>query len=441
MFAVLSVHELGQKGSKRAGRPARKAPAFGLAILMLLIALGRSSSQALAAGSGSITVGTCGKNALPDLPTAVAAADQLPTSVHKTITVCPGTHEVLSTVAITTSNLSIRGKPGAVVTTPEGWTWSVITVSEANRVTLRGLTIQPGAGYNGDLIVFDHSANVTVQKLVIDGGGALGSDDRSTALALMLTGGKLSNNTILGWHSPTFQSDSTGIDVAGDTIQSVRITGNTINDFDGIGIEVSDVPNVTVSGNRLTSLTANPRPVAQDGIVLNGVAGGLVSGNRLASGGFPTTDPNNRGMDLLNSTRLQVTGNLITQWTRGIDVGGCDGVTDSSITGNTIRETSIGIAITAVGGCQAAETVDGNRITGNHLSDRLDIGLEGIHVEVGSSGGFIGTARDEVIQNNAIDGFGLGLVGRVDNTPTTLPDPVHFITGLFTPNVIHIPPA
>jgi nitrous oxidase accessory protein NosD len=433
MFAVLSVYELERKGSKRAGRLARRAPTFGLAIVMLLVALGRSASPALA--------GTCAQNALPDLETAVAAADQLPTSAHKTITVCPGTHEVFSTLAITTSNLSIRGKPGAVVTVPEGWTWSVITVSGANRVTLRSLTIRPGAGYDGDLIVFHHSSNVTVQKLVIDGGGVLGDDNGSTALALMLTGGKLSNNTILGWHSPMFQSGSTAIDVAGDTIQSVRITGNTITDFEGTGIQVADVPNVTVSGNRLTSLTANPRPVAQNGITLNGVAGGLVSGNRLAGGGFPVTDPNNRGMDLLNSTRLKVTGNLITQWTRGIDAGGCDGITDSSITGNTVRETMIGIAITAVGGCQAAETVDRNRITGNHLSDTLEFGLEGILIEVGSSGGFIGTARDEVIQDNAIDGFGRGLAGRVDDTLTTLPDPDHFITGLFTPNVIHIPPV
>ena len=75
---------------------------FSIITIALTLLLGEQSAPAIAAApsaaGGSFTVGSCGKNAVPDLATAVSAANALPKSQHKTITVCPGTRQVMAPV-------------------------------------------------------------------------------------------------------------------------------------------------------------------------------------------------------------------------------------------------------------------------------------------------------------------------------------------------------
>lgn len=390
------------------------------------------STPALAAGgpSGSLFVGTCNKNALPDLPAAVDAANALPRAMRKTITVCPGTHLVLSTLAIATDNLTIKGKNGAALTIPDGWTMNLIAVSGANKVTIQGLAIHPGIGYSGELIIVTGSRGVTLRKLLIDGQGML-SPDGSTAINFVNTSGSIISSQVLGWHTPDFSGFADPIQAGGTGSQAVKLAGNIITNYQGRAINGDRLAAFTVTGNRISGTATDPDPVAFEGITMAQIKSGRITGNTV-TGGTPPGGTGTTGILVDIADGLKVGGNRISHWETGLMLTSdcAPSVTiNNRLTGNQINEVSVGIWLASGGGSTCNETVDHNTITGNRIVNTLAQGLIGIKVTADSGGGFISTAKDETVRGNTIIHFLTGITAP-------LPDPANHITGVFKPNTI-----
>jgi len=406
-------------------------------LVTLVLVVGTSMAQgvapALAAGA-KFYVGTCHAGGLPDLYAAVTAVNALPASDHKTVILCPGTHTVTiadGALNFMTSNLKIMGKKGAVVTTDPGYNGSTFNMSVGDKVAIQHLTIRTGPGYGGNLVDFSSVTNARVLKVVIDGQGDVASS--SAAIFFFNSGGKIIGNKILNWHSIPYDGGhmSTAIDVSSPFVtgNTVRITGNTIDSYEGVGISAQFLAGALITGNKITSVHNVPAPAGIIAILIGLLTDGKISGNQITGGAYPASN-GTAGIKLVDASNTQVSGNKLSHWDRGIQVSaGC--APDSTANNLTIKGNKIqGVVLLGIdvvsGGVGCDTFADNLVVTGNKMTNSGSQGAAGISVYVGTDGSHFGYARNVKIKGNHIVNFLDGVLPLSLNPP--------YLTGVIGPN-------
>lgn len=363
----------------------------------------------------SFFVGTCNKKALPDIPSAITAANNPAIKAfHKNITICPGTYVISAPQIISTNNLTIKGKPGAKITTSPAYGGSVFEAGSTSKVVIQRLTFNLGADYSGELIELADSTNAKVQNLVINGNGTVHLS--SVAIDLFGSSGAIQNNKITNWYSAAYDgtNPSTVLKGSGSSTNTIRITGNHITNYEGTAIDVSGVGNALVTGNKIFGQHVAANPAAAVGIVLTDVHAGRVAGSNIMGGAYPAS---NNTVGILNqgSSSVRISGNKIGNWDDGIAISlDCTHMNANSnvISGNKLVSlVDSGIHISLPGnGCD--NHADHTLIRGNTIANPAS-GVAGasagIQIDLGSIGANHGFALMQTIKGNTVKHFASAL--------------------------------
>jgi hypothetical protein len=228
------------------------------------------------ASAATRQVGSCTSNALqyPTIQLAVAAAHS-----RDKVEVCPGTYPEQVNIATAITLEPVPGQSGSVT----------ITLPAAgpvdNATTLEG---QPAAA---QIFVSSPGGAVKIENLTVDGSGFTapnGCADEFLGIYYQNAGGTISGNTTQNQALPQADfgcQDGEAIFVETQTNGTpiLKITGNTVANFDKNGITVSyDPANATIENNIITGVGPTDL-IAQNGIQVGYGATGSISGNQVSN--------------------------------------------------------------------------------------------------------------------------------------------------------------
>lgn len=302
--------------------------ALGLA-LGWAVALMSAAPPAPALARGTLTVDNRGVCHAPVVYTTIQdAVDHA--SAGSTIRICPGVYA---------ENVVVDSLPGLR-----------LMAMKAGTVTIN----PPFADFDGALIQVINSPKVTISGLNIDGA------DLFAEAAYTIMGIELENSsgTIIKNHVSRIREPGLGIDntigqgiLVIDAVGPVRITANTVTDFQALGIEVyggSGAPSITKNVTR-SDATNGTDPV---GIAIDHTRGGTVSGNTVTSNWGSDNDEPVEGIVLVNTLRANVSKNKVTGqqaaiWLYSLCLDPGLSARLNRITGNTLRSVEVGLSVEA----------------------------------------------------------------------------------------------
>lgn len=332
-------------------------------------------------------------------------------------------------------------------------------------ITGKGGPLINASGFGGKVLEFDNSSKVTVSGLYINGGNGLSASANATALDFENSSGTVKGVLINGWHQDFYSLPLThvddGIDVTAIGLdQAVTVTGSTIYDVQNSGIAAFGSVKMTVTKNHITLHSDIDVPavyngeVAQAGVALVEVkAGSAVSGNVMESNAgmepYPCAgicllaSPTSRGVMLLQSSGIKVTGNRISHMMSGVsaeswcfDDGSAPSETHADknvITGNKLFDNMAGVYIRSdnMYATSCVTIADHNVVKGNSinaevadstvavvLAAHVTNGLTATTISGNKMTGYLATP-----QNRFIFVIGTGSSGTIDtgNTKTLMP--------------------
>ena len=375
---------------------------------LLTLAAGFVSSRASAlAGTGIVVDDDRAQCPQAGFTTIQSAIDSLGANPTGTITVCAGSYRESLTISSAT-HLTLAGRAGAVIV-PE-FIPNNSTVAE---------------------VLF--SSDVTIRGFTFDGLGDDGTDGDAIALEFFHSSGTIQNNTFDHWHTFDFETTADGLNVihlVGGGGQAVKVTHNTISDFQTNAILAEGLSTLTISRNDINtkSNTVNTATGISVRADRSGAPSGSIKSNKLTSDSF------SGGFDSLG-IRAEETGNLfisrntLTDWALGMYLPSFCTITPladgNEIRSNTIKQVSIGIMVEAFG-VNCAAFADNDRIIGNKITSSVPAAI-GIFVRARGLNAH-GSAQNEVVTGNTITDIG-----------DPLEHPAEFngvISGVFEPNRI-----
>ena len=339
--------------------------------------------------------------------TIQSAIDSLGSDATGTITVCPGSYQESITVAVA-HNLKLIGRKGAVI-------------------------IPEFIPNDSTVISVQFSTDFTIRGFTIDGLGNDGTADNGNAVALefLHSSGTIQNNTIRNWHTLGFATTANGLNaihlINGEG-ESVKVVGNTITQFQTTAMLAEGSSTLKISGNTITT-PSTPANTATGIFVRStgsGAPSGFITSNTLTSDSFPAGS-GSIGIRMEESGNFVISHNRLTHWDFGMYLPSFCTFTphadDDGITGNTIKETSIGIEVESFG-VSCDSFADGYRITGNTITDSVP-GDTGIFIRARGLDAH-GSAQNELVTGNTITHFG----DPVSHTA----EANGIISGVFEPN-------
>jgi parallel beta-helix repeat protein len=182
----------------------------------------------------------------------------------------------------------------------------------------------------------DTADNTVVAGNTIYGPNWYGIEIPNT-IGLVVDGNTINGNGLIGTHG-----SGAGIELDGNYGSgSIQVTNNRIVDYLAAGIALNTGSQHIVSGNVVDSSGAGT-----SGIIVQATEWTIV-GNVLLGPSFTTT----RGVYLANTTgKGSIVGNVIANWTHGIDLAPTSVVTDYvTITGNTFAGNTVAVSENASG--------------------------------------------------------------------------------------------
>lgn len=278
-----------------------------------------------------------------------------------TITVCAGTYA--ETVSISgKANLKLIARGPAVV-------------------------IPPAAGFTGAIFDVSGSTNVTIQGFVVDGFDRISTSGFPVGISYSDSSGTITGNTVTRLRDAPVGTSTTGHGIyaygtPGGTPFSVKITNNTITDFQGYGIYLVRNVKATVSKNAITMLATGGNFPA--GIMLitvpvpSTVSGNIIEGNVTYAPGSARY-----GIYLHESQHITVSGNTIRSVANGIDLyNACSAMATwaNKIMNNRITDSGQGIDLFGIGPCldgMLDNIVKGNTIVRPWYSATRGVSLVG----------------------------------------------------------------
>ncbi|HEY3636861.1 MAG TPA: right-handed parallel beta-helix repeat-containing protein [Rhizomicrobium sp.] len=322
----------------------------------------------------TLQVGTCTTN--PRQYTTIQAAVNAANPGDR-VQVCPGSYpeQVVISQAMTLEN--VTGQASPTVTVPAG---GVVKNTE----TLSGF---PTAAQI--LVAPTTAATVNVENIVVDG---TGNNDTSCGLELIgiyyqNAGGTISGDTAQNQLlPPDYQGcqDGEGIFVENQTSGTtrVKITNNTVTNFDKNGITVSyGAANVQIENNTVTGLGPTD-VIAQNGIQLGYGATGTISGNQVSELIYTPETYGSSGILLYNTqvggsvAAPKVTNNTVNTSQYGIVLDAVDGAANGmvQVKSNTVSgATFAGIGLYTDGINDDFIKVLSNTVSGTSLYDDIDV--------------------------------------------------------------------
>jgi hypothetical protein len=311
-----------------------------MTIKLSYLLLGTAVSLALGAQGASAAkrqVGTCTTNPLqyPTIQSAVNAAQ-----TNDKVQICPGSwpEEVVVAKAITLTNVPDMAFPTVAI--PAGG-------AVQNGTTLHGKAVAAQI-----LVVPTSPVQVNVKNLIVDG---TGNNDMNCGLQLagiyyQNAGGEITHDTAQNQLlPPDYQGcgDGVAILVENQTLNTppVKISGNTVTNFDKNGIMVSyGAAAATITKNTVTG-RGPTYPDSQIGIQLGYGASGSINGNTVSDFNYLPA-PDAAGILLYDL----VAGSYLST---------------PKVNGNTITNAQYGIVLYAVSGAPGALVpVKSNNISG-----------------------------------------------------------------------------
>lgn len=390
----------------------RRFIVFIVSTLFVSITLAAGAGPALAAAPApAIQVGSapqCPKAAFRTIQAAITAAP----TVGGRITVCAGTYPERLLVTGKT-NLTIIGKKGAKL-------------------------VPEFTPFNGDLVLVDHSTNVTFQGFTIDGRGQLDPLVDAQAIVYSDASGLIAKNTVLNWHTPGFAADDqniSAIQVISLGTPSVTVKNNTITTFQSNGISVQSGGLMTITGNRISTTGHSENEVFGIAIQPSPTtpAHGLISRNRLDIVA-PSGDILTEAISIQENGPFQVVGNTTHNFGFGVGmISGCKSMDGLQVKNNKINEAGLGIILQLVADMPCGDIHANNLvITGNRVINKHEAGEIGIGVVAQGDNGAQAAVHNALVKGNSVTNF-QGGVGHFTADGGV-------VDGIFTPNKVHLDP-
>lgn len=340
----------------------------GLGALALMALLGGAPAPAAAAGGATVYVGaydpfTCKTPTYLTLQQAIDATPQ-----PKTIFMCQD---------YGSDPVSITGKSNMKIVA-KGNDWIMPT----------------GSGFTGPLIHVQDSINVTIQGFFLDGDGELQAAGSAYGIYYENSSGTITGNHVLRIREePLADSPSLdayiGIIARGNAGQKVTISSNTVADYESIGIYAGGNLNAQITKNLVTGHTVAGALSMPQGILLDHVTAGKVSGNKIQNDTYYGNANYSVGIQVYASSHITVSANKITGVYTGVmvfadgDAATPDPANFNTISGNTVTDMGNGIwveagdtnTVSSVSPHADTNKIAGNTITSNDLFPMFGIGV------------------------------------------------------------------
>ncbi|MFN8519734.1 MAG: right-handed parallel beta-helix repeat-containing protein [Chloroflexota bacterium] len=374
-------------------RSHRQVALAAISALLMLCA----AAPASAASVGSRTtrwVDDDGKAGPSSCGGSRSASTKIQSAINKSdrndvVIVCPGSYTGLIEISGARDGLTVRGysKWTAVVKPPASLVdGPLVWMQNVSSVTLQGLVLQfPSTGcrtHVADLYgVWARNVDglrVIGNRLRTSGAATLGDCGYDDGIRVVSsTGVRVSNNTVRDFQSDgiSFEDASRGT-IDGNSIQFYHTDAGASDDGDQ-GIRIVDGSRAVVEDNSIRSHSGSGRPHLEIGIVVDDGSGtseirgndvaytetGIgVLGSRAQVISNSVTGTNaRRGIHLLDGTGSEVVSNRIRSYDIGIEV--------ESSTGNTLRKNDASGNVTQ--GCVDTTSGDGTAGTGNTWTSNI----------------------------------------------------------------------
>ena len=182
-----------------------------------------------------------------------------------TLTIGDGTF--VEQVVIDGKDMTLQGSDGTVIQSPDTLTESFTTTGNVNK----------------PIILVKNDATVTIDNVTVDGANKGNANYRFIGIAYYNAGGTISNSVIRNIMDNPFSGAQHGVGInayADDGVsREIRIIDNSIYDYQKTGIVVHGLGyNALIDGNTTTG-EGNTTVTAQNGIQLDGGAGGSITNN------------------------------------------------------------------------------------------------------------------------------------------------------------------
>ena len=316
--------------------PIRSSIAFlaaGVALACLIQPASASTRQ----------VGTCTNNPLqyPTIQQAVSAA-----KYGDKVEICPGSYAEQVTISQAITLEPVPSQQGTVTIT--------LPASGAvfNATTLYG---QPAAA---QIFVTSPGGPVKVENLIVDGSGFTapnGCADEFLGIYYQNAGGTISDNTTQNQMLPPgLQGCQDGeaifVETQNSGVSTLKITGNTVSNFDKNGITVSYNPAVADIENNIVTGIGPTDVIAQNGIQVGYGATGTFSGNQVSNLIYTPETYGSSGILLYDSqagayvTPPKLSNNAVTDAQYGIVLDAVNGTSGKMVElkSNTISGSTFG---------------------------------------------------------------------------------------------------
>jgi parallel beta-helix repeat protein len=313
-------------------------------------------------------------------------------AVPATLTVGPGkTFSTIQAAVNAAANSStadtIKIDPGTYaeqVTIP-----STITATNSLVITAASTTnkptVKPTATLTGTQAIIDvnGATGVTIQNLVIDGGGT-----SSAWFGVFVEGGgsaTVQSNTIRNVTATASTGEDTGFGIRvgrsslsgqSATTGTATITSNTITNYGKGGIDVANTgSSATITSNTVTGAghkVGDNVALVQNGIEIDDGATGKVSSNSVSKNGSAQTGFGSAGILLFQPGKgVTVSNNSLSSNDVGIWVLDADSptISNNSASGSTFY----GIALDSAGGSGVTGATVSNNSCGSNLGDGINV--------------------------------------------------------------------
>jgi hypothetical protein len=363
-------------------------------------------AQATPVHAATITVG-CTRS-LYSGPTGIQDAVNAAPISGANITVCAG---IYNPVNVTKDNIHLKGVGNPI--------------------------IRPAAaGFVGHLVGFGEVDNASIEGFTIDGNFSLSSTatDSVRGILFFRSSGVISKNNIIHIRRDPVGSDdlAIGIDIQNGlpgTPLNVKVSGNTVYDYQHIGISVFGNIKPTIQKNVVATGTNDSRPI---GIQVNAVVGGTISGNIVQSDYFHLTT-GSTGISVAQSSKIKVTSNKLRALTVGVElINWCPltaftHTSDNLVMSNTMTQVFNGVVLQGIDnismGTACDGIVDNNKVTKNK---QYAMGFEGngAVLLLYTLGGSIYSPQvtNNMVTGNIYYGYGVDIADSSGGVNTTTPN-------------------